>query len=243
MRISKVILVCNDNSNYYQFANDVYDIWQKYIKIEPHLFIITDDKSKLDIHFGDRTIQYIKPVKDIPTAFQSQVIRLLLPSLFEDDIVLITDIDMIPLNRKFFKSYLKYLDDDFFVRYFQNYQMCYNCAKGSIWKEMFNINSISEIKSKITQWYQEYNGMHTTDQRILHKSLEGSFCNKLILTTYLPNKTPLPRLSTYSKFTKFQDVPLNELTRYIDFHCHHVFKNDELVEPYRKIVNYLLGKK
>lgn len=242
MKITKVLLVCNDNPEYYQFANDIYDIWKYYIKIDPHLFVITDDKTKINIDFEDRVVQYIKPVNNIPTAFQSQVIRLLLPSLFENDTIIITDIDMIPLNRKFFKQYLKYLNDDFFIRYFQNYQMCYNCAKGNIWKEMFNINSISEIKYKILEWYQEYKGSHTTDQLVLYKYLEAYKGNKIILTTYLPNKTPLPRLSTYSRPLNFHKVELTDLKNYIDFHGHHIFKETGLIPAYKKIVNYLLGK-
>ena len=243
MKITKVILVCDDNPHYYQFANDVYDIWKYYIKIEPHLFILTNDKTKINMDFGDRMVQYINPVKNIPTEFQSKVIRLLLPSLFEKDITIITDIDMIPLNRKFFKSYLKYLNDDFFVRYFQNYQMCYNCASGEIWKRMFNINSITEIKTKILEWYKEHNGSRTADQFILHKHLQENNDNKLILTTYLPNKTSLPRLSTYSNFVKFQNIPMEDLKRHIDFHAHHVFMKEGLTEGYKKIVNYLLGNK
>lgn len=239
MRITKVILVCNDNPLYYNFANDVYDIWENYIKIEPHLFIITDKKSNIDIKFGKRTVQYIKPVANIPTSFQSQVIRLLLPSLFEDDTVLITDIDMIPLNKKMFRKYIKYISDDIFLQFFHNYQICYNCAKGTIWKKMFDIKSIRQIKSLIKKWYKDYGGKHTTDQSILYKALKDYKGQKLVLTSYLPSNTLMKRLSTYSNPIDFDKVPMEKLKEYVDFHAHHVFSKPELIPHYNKMVEYL----
>lgn len=242
MKITKVILVCNDNSHYYQFANDVYDIWKYYIGLEPHLFIITDNKENIKLDLEDRKVQYIKPIKDIPTAFQSQVIRLLLPCLFENDTILITDIDMVPLHKKIFKKYIKYLNDDIFIQYFQNYQICYNCATGIIWKDIFKINSITQIKSLIQQWYIDYKGSHTTDQMVLHKYLTEYKGKKLILTSYLPSRTVIKRLSTYTRPLNFHKVPLEELKDYIDFHAHHVFKIPELIPHYKNIVQYLLSK-
>lgn len=242
MKISKVIIVCNDNPHYYQFANDIYDIWEKYIKIPPHLFIITDDREKLKIDFGDRKVQIIKPIKDIPTPFQSQVIRLLIPCLFEDEYTLITDIDMIPLNKKFFKKFPKYLNDDIFIRFFHNYQMCYNCAKGTIWKKIFKIDSIAQIKKQIIEWYNTYNGSRTTDQIVLKQYLDSYLGPKIILTSYIPSNSNINRLSTYQGIKVLHNFPFKDVKEYIDFHVHHGFHTKENIESYKKIVDYLLHR-
>ena len=241
MFLTKVLLVCNDNPLYYQFINDVYDIWEKYINIDPYLFIITDDKSKIHLDLGNRRVKYIKPVENIPTAFQSQVIRLLLPCLFPNDYVIITDIDMIPLKKSFFKKYIKYIKDDFFIRYFQNYQMCYNCAKGEIWRNIFNIKSTKEMKECILKWFQKYNGVHITDQLVLREYLENYKGSQIILTSYLPSQTSIQRLSTYSSQNIFFEVEYKNLKNYVDFHMHNIFGYEKSITEYKKIVNYLLS--
>ena len=238
MKITKVFLVCNNNHLYYQYANDVYDIWEKRIKIKPHLFIISDEK--LDVDFGDRTVQYIKPIPNIPTAFQSQVIRLLLPCLYKDDVIITTDIDMLPIQKKMFKKVIKYLNDDMFIQWFQNNQMCYNCAKGETWSKIFKITKLSQIKPRMKQWYKDYKGMHTTDQHILKKNVTSYNGPKIILTTYLPDKTMVKRLSTYSDTAIIFDMKNENLNEYLDFHIHGIFHDKINMIPYKNIVSFLL---
>lgn len=240
MKLTKVILVCNDNHLYYQYAKDVYDLWAKRIKIQPHLFIISD--NNLDIDFGQRSVQYIKPIPDIPTAFQSQVIRLLLPCLYKDDYVIITDIDMLPIQKKMFRKVLKHLNNDMFVQYFQNYQMCYNCGKGENWQRIFNITQVSEIKPLIKKWFIDYNGIHTTDQHVLKKYLHSYNGQKLILTSYLPNKTLIRRLSTYSDTAILFKIKDENLNQYVDFHAHGIFHDKINLPFYNRIVSFLLKK-
>lgn len=240
MKLTKVILVCNDNPLYYQFVNDIYDIWEKRIKIQPHLFIIAKDKTKVNLDFGHRKVQFINPLPNIPTAFQSQVIRLLLPSLYKDDYIIITDIDMIPIKKRFFKKYIKHINDDIFIQFFQNYQMCYNCAKGQVWNDIFQVNSISELKTSITQWYVEFKGAHTTDQRILKKYLDNFKNKKIILTSYLPSRTLIRRLSTYTDPNILFKIKNEELNNYVDLHAHNIFTNDSNILRYKEIIRYLL---
>ena len=240
MKLTKVILVVNDNPNYYKFANDVYDIWKNYIKIQPHLFIITDDKSKIELDFGNRIVQYINPIPDIPTAFQSQVIRLLLPCLYLDDFIIITDIDMIPIQKKFFKKYIKYISDDIFIKYFHTHQMCYNCAKGEIWRKIFKASSISDIQNIIKFWYTKFNGVRVTDQIVLKYYLEEYNGSKLILTSYLPNNTVIKRLSTYSEKNILKELNFNTLSEYLDFHLHHIFESNDNTTKYKDLVKFIL---
>ena len=239
MKLTKVLLVVNDNPLYYKFSNDIYDIWANYIKIQPHLFIITHDKSKIDINFGNRMVQFIKPIPNIPTAFQSQVIRLLLPCLYPDDFTIITDIDMVPLSKKFFKKYIKYISDDVFVKYFHSYQMCYNCAKGEVWRNIFRAKNISDIKLIIETWYKKFNGIRVTDQLVLKYYLENYKGPTLILTSYLPNNTKIKRLSTYDE-NILDRVQIKDLSDCLDFHFHDVFKKQN-IQKYHDIVNHLIN--
>lgn len=241
MLLTKVILVCNNNPLYYQYANDIYDLWEKRIKIKPHLFIISEEK--LDIDFGDRTVQYIKPIPDIPTAFQSQVIRLLLPCLFKDDYSIISDIDMLPIKKKMFKKFIKRLNDDMFIQYFQFNQMCYNCAKGETWQKVFQVSEISQIQPLIKKWYLTFKGHRTTDQIVLGKYMDAYKGPKIILTTYLPNNTFIHRLSSLSDVAMIFDVKLEDLKKYVDFHAHGIFHDPLNIPFYKNIVKFLLQPK
>lgn len=245
MKLTKIILVVNDNPLYYQFANDIYDIWEKRIKIPPHLFVITNNKQKLKtkVDFGNRRVQYIEPVPKIPTAFQSQVIRLLLPCLYINEYSLISDIDMIPIQKNMFKKIIKYLDDDIFVQYFQNNQICYNCAKGSIWRNIFKIKTTNEMKKLITEWYKEFKGSHTTDQEILQKYMKSYNKPKIILTSYLPNKTLIKRLSTYTDMNIISKIKVEDLDQYIDFHAHGIFNDTANISHFKNIIKFLLRGK
>lgn len=240
MRLTKCILVCNDNPLYYKYCIDVYDIWEQRIKIKPHLFIISDEKLNLD--FGNRTVQYITPIPDIPTAFQSQVIRLLLPCLYKNDYIIITDIDMLPIQKKMFKNVIKYLNDDMFIQYFQNFQMCYNCGKGETWQNIFKIYKTSEIKPKIKEWYDEFLGMHTTDQHVLKKYIHSYNGPKLVLTSYLPNNTLIRRLSTYTDTAVLFSIKHETINEYVDFHVHGIFHDPINTPFYKNIVSFLLRK-
>ena len=239
MHITKVILVCDAHPLYYPFAKDVYDIWDKRLNIQPQLYIISNDKLPID--FGNRKVKYITPIQEIPTKFQAQVIRLLLPSLFPDDYVIISDIDMIPISKKYFGKVLKYIPNNIFLQYFYNHQICYNLAKGSLWKEIFEVDSLNSIISKLKEWYYEYNGQHTTDQQVLAKHLEKYQGKKLMLSNFLPEKTMIKRLSLYSKAHLVKSIKLEDLSKFLDFHAHGIFENEENLPYYKNIVKHLLS--
>ena len=241
MKITKVILVCDAHPLYYPFAKDVYDLWEKRLGITPQLYIISNDK--LPINFENRNVKYITPIQEIPTKFQAQVIRLLLPSLFPNDYVIISDIDMLPISKKYFGKVLKYIPDDIFLQYFYNNQICYNLAKGSLWKEIFEVDSLNTIIGKLKEWYYEYNGAHTTDQQVLGKYLEKYDNKRFMLGNYLPEKTMIRRLSLYSKTHLVKKIVLEDLTKYLDFHAHGIFEDEENLPYYKNIVKHLLGTK
>jgi hypothetical protein len=56
------------------------------------------------------------------------------------------------------------------------YAICYIAAKGSIFKKVFNVESISQIESKIKEWYALGLGW-STDQQVLYQNVMG--CNSV----------------------------------------------------------------
>jgi hypothetical protein len=192
VKIDKVILSTNDNPLYYKFWPYVAKAWER-IGIKPILFFIGDtipEDIENNVYSGGEIIQ-ISPLEDISTAFQSQVIRLVSPSMFPNDIIIISDIDDMPLSEKYFQNNIKDIEDDKFVSYRpfaadegrggmpgpNELAMCWNVAKGKVWGDIFktsvDINDSMElIKSWYPDDYQTYKNGWTTDQVILRKYVD-----------------------------------------------------------------------
>lgn len=189
LKIDRVILSSDSNPMYLDFWPIVAKIWKNNFNIVPTLALIGDETIKVDETIGD--VIRFEPIQGIPNSFYSQVIRLLLPIIYENDTCLISDIDMIPLNLDYFTKPIEKINDDCFVvyrdkAYIGNYDlfpMCYNVSKGKTFQEIFKIKNINEIPEKIKFWFNSAdNRGWSTDEFLLHKYLiNWSEQNRLIL--------------------------------------------------------------
>ena len=105
------------------------------------------------IQYSDNIILWDENL-DLNTAFVAQNLRIYYPALLDnipdDELVMITDMDMLPTNSKYYCNNLeKFTINDFiYYRHIDGNQiyMCYNAAHPSIWKKVFNINNKEDIK-------------------------------------------------------------------------------------------------
>ena len=83
-----------------------------------------------------------QPIENVSTSFTSQYIRLLYPSLLTgyQNGIMITDIDIVPLNKKYYIQNIVDIPDNKFVSYrgnkgnkYNQIIMCYNIAKNNTW--------------------------------------------------------------------------------------------------------------
>jgi hypothetical protein len=132
--------------------------------------------------------------------------------------------DMIPLNRSYYEEPIKHVLSDTFVTYRNNsfpdeLYMCYNVAHPSVWKQMFNGETLED-------WYRldYYDGNSggsgwNIDQRVLTKKFKEHTGNRVILSDRITRYKRLCR----SDDKAFRDV--NELCcnirsgMYSDYHC------------------------
>jgi len=176
LTINRVILGVNDNPEYLDFWPIVAEGW-KSLGIQPTLALIAHADTVIDESLGD--VIRFEPIPGIPTSFQAQTIRNLLPALFPDDGCLISDMDMIIVDKQFFIDHAAQYPDDAFITYHDgalkhiphNYPMCYNVARGSTWAELFNIHTMSEITERLKAWYLLGLGWDS-DQVILATTLD-----------------------------------------------------------------------
>ena len=130
------------------------------------------DVLRIDARLGD--VVRFEPIAGVSTALHAQVIRLLLPTLFPRDVCLLADIDMLPLNGRYFTRAVASLSSDRFVVYRdgcysdskRRFPICYNAARGETFQEVFGTDSADGIARRVAQWSHLDLGWHTDERGI-----------------------------------------------------------------------------
>lgn len=156
MKPKKIIFSSDENHDYYNFWKLNSKYCKEILNITPVLFYITDNDSDFyEDEYG--IVKNVKRHENIPTSFQSQIVRLFGTQFFEDDVCVISDIDMFLIN----ESYIEFDDNNYDLlitdsdaydlnrpevrSYIPNlltrYPMCYIVGKGSTFKKILNLES------------------------------------------------------------------------------------------------------
>ncbi len=174
LTLDRVILGVNDNPDYSQFWPIAAKAWQDIVGVRPTLAFIAPADVEIDESLGD--VIRFEPIEGIPTSFYAQCVRLFLPCLFPNDGCIVADIDLLPLQRKFFTNKIGKVADNKLVIYKDRaywwykprIYMCYNAAKGSTFREIFGIKTKEDIPEAIKRWHQVGLGW-STDEHLLYQ--------------------------------------------------------------------------
>ena len=148
MKIDYVIMSTDGNELYDDFWEINKSIWNNVIGVKPILVIIGDE-NKIETN-EDFIIICYKKVEGVETSFQAQIARLYVTSLFLENTLLISDIDMIPLSKDYFINFadevtenqiLIYTADAYGYNQQKRYPMCYNLAKGKTYHEILKFDT------------------------------------------------------------------------------------------------------
>lgn len=191
MRLSACLIASDLNPLYLDFFPLVHKVWTEVVGVKVKLALIADEMPEICRPFADDVLLF-PPVPGIRTAFQAQCIRLLYPALMEPEAdggaVVISDMDMIPMCRRYYADTIAGFSDDTFVVYRGNVlihdsaqiAMCYNAARPAVWNEIFGapyggLREIADVRRILADWARqcpEYDGEHggqgwSFDQRAL----------------------------------------------------------------------------
>lgn len=161
MKIDNVILSSDSNPTYLDFWPIVSKIWKTKFNIDPVLlYIDTNHNISIDEKYGK--VIKIKPINNIPIYLQNQWVRFWYPSQELDKTWIISDIDMLPISKKYFINNCENIDDDIYVHLNPcldinagNLPACYHVGKGHTFKEILQLHenwddSINEINNSKT---------------------------------------------------------------------------------------------
>lgn len=161
MILECVLTAVNENPLYMDFIPLFVKAWKKlYPLVDVKIIFIASDIPAHLQDYKDYLILF-HPIPNISTSFVSQYIRLLYPSILNyTGGVLITDMDMLPMNNKYYTECIRKYDANKFIYYrekvcfeFQQLAMCYNIATPAVWSDIFNIYSIQDIRNRLQEVY------------------------------------------------------------------------------------------
>jgi hypothetical protein len=239
MKIDYAIVSCDDNKTYSDFWPIVKKLWFKLIGIKPILVKITDHNST-EI-FDDCVIHNIKKIDGVNTGFQSQIARMYITKFYKDSVCITSDIDMLPLSKKYFVDNLeKYDQENFLILSSDAYQntkrfpICYNVAKGYLFDDILNIeNNFEDYCKKL---YNFNNGWDCDELYFGKKIYEYNNQNNIIkLNRGWEFGRAIDRIDRV--FWKYDDKKLSS-GEYID--CHSLRPYSNYFNEVDKILNIVL---
>jgi hypothetical protein len=249
MKLKIVLASVNNNRDYYLFIPIQIYFWKK-LGVK---FIAIFCGNKLPdelINFKENIILWTKNAH-VNSSFVGQNIRIyypaLIPDVSNDELVMITDMDMLPGNISYYDVNINNFNKDDFI-YYRNIDgneiyMCYNAAHPHTWSKIFDIKSESDIENAINQSYNlTYDGTPgclgwNIDQQIMY--------NKLIDYSHLKILNKKINRLEVNMYRHLLNINYNDglfIHLYDDIHLHRSFTNnrdliDNCVTQFTKIFN------
>jgi hypothetical protein len=176
VKLDRVILATNTDPTYLSFVEVTPAAWHRELGVRATVVVIGADDRPVDA--GDADVLRVAPIPGVDTGLHAQVIRLLAPALFPDDVCLLADIDMVPLNGRYFRDAVASAAADAFVVFrdraygegANRYPICYNAALGSTFADVFDVRTPDDIVATVDRWAGQSLGWHT-DELMLFRIL------------------------------------------------------------------------
>ena len=159
MKLDCILTSVNNHPLYIDFVPLFIKTWNKlYPNVNVKIILINDNIPE-NLSQYENNIILFKPIKNVSTAFTSQYIRNLYPALLTQykNGIMITDIDILPMNRNYYVKNIENFSNDKFVylrhvciKEHKQIAMCYNVATSNIWSDIFNIKNIEDINNRLT---------------------------------------------------------------------------------------------
>ena len=159
MKIDLCLVASDLNADYLDFLPLVLKTWKDIVGIDVKMILISIQIPENLLNYKDNIILF-KPIENIPTGFQAQCIRILYPCILNNNII-ISDMDLIPLNRTYYIDNIKNIYNNSFIVYrnvledIKQYPICFCVANSCVWKEIFNITTEEDIRETMKKWYSQ----------------------------------------------------------------------------------------
>lgn len=235
MKLDCVLTSCNLNPLYYNFIPIFVNTWKKlYPEINIVIVFIGNSIPEELIEYKQHIVLFPE-ISNIPTNFTSQIIRLFYPALLNyKEGILITDMDMLPMNSVYYSENIKKYSLDNFISYrnvlksHNQIAICYNVASSYTWGNIFNIKTIEDVKNNIILAYSQ-NKSWFMDQLYLKKKVNDwneKAKNYIELNDFITKFTRLDRKYDFKNNIISKEVEEKIKNHYYcDYHCLRPYHN------------------
>jgi hypothetical protein len=241
MKLTTVISSVNSNPDYYNFLPYQILFWNKFNIKFICVYVGQSIPSELE-QYKEHIILWDKN-QDLHSAYVAQNIRIFYASLInlpDDECIMLTDMDMLPCDDKYYKDNLEHFtkEDFIYYRYIdavdKHVYLCYNAAHPTLWGEIFGIKSVEDIENQLNLNYVKgYNGIPGD-----HNGSVGWCADQDLLTSKLTQykkfhilNKPIKRLEVRDYIKYLQSGNNNFLHLYDDVHFHRSFSaNKQFIE-------------
>jgi hypothetical protein len=184
MKLTTVVSCVNENPNYYLFIPKQILFWKMFgIRFVP---VFVGNELPVALQEYAAHIVLWNHNLDLNTAFVAQNLRIYYPALLslpDDELVMITDMDMLPTRATYYCSELEHYGKQDFLYYrsvdhaVKQIYMCYNAAHPSVWQTVFGVRTAEQIANVIYATYaRSYTGVPGSkewfiDQEVMYQKL------------------------------------------------------------------------
>jgi hypothetical protein len=224
MKLATVFCAVNDNPEYYRFIPKQITFWRKFGIRFVAAFVGRSLPAEL-IPYSHSIMLWYRNA-DLNSAFVAQNLRLYYPALLnvaDDEAVMITDIDMLPMSPAYYTAGLEnYAKDEFiYYRHVDGNQiyMCYNAAHPHTWGTIFGIKSDADVERAL---YTNYAGGWFNTQGILYQKL--SYYPRLRVLNRL-----IRRLDVSTYIQRLQQGHTHFIGEYDEAHFHEGYNKNQFL--------------
>tara|TARA_B100000989_G_C19523938_1_gene465758 strand:- start:1016 stop:1759 length:744 start_codon:yes stop_codon:yes gene_type:complete len=233
MKLDCVITSVNNNPLYIDFLPLFIKTWNKlYPSVDIKIILIHTEIPE-NIKIYEKNIILFHPLPNVSTSFTSQYIRLLYPALLNyKNGIMITDMDMLPMNRHYYSENIKHIPNNKFISMRncllseKQIAICYCVASNKTWGDIFQIKTLEDVKTRLTKInnYYKNNISWFLDQIHLYHNVKywNSKTNDCIILN--DKRTKFNRLDRIYKFILNENT-INAIKsgKYSDYHCYRPY--------------------
>jgi len=181
------LTTCNDNYQYYRWIPHAVRFWQKLgFDFVVHFYADEIPEKLLDWR------EYIvleKPPKNMTISSVCQISRLFLPVLHTNyDLIVITDVDLLPLSNSYFDMVRSFPKDKFVaMRQKENdFYMGFNCASTYGWQKLTNVTADRKHINQVLYSIFKQNKVSSLKEMIRFSPIKVDWgLDQKLLTRYL----------------------------------------------------------
>jgi hypothetical protein len=182
MKIDYVVIASDQNPTYKEFYPIIAKRWFE-MGFKTYYVNIGEEDEIFETKWG--IVHNIKSLDFLSAGLQSQIVRLFVCK-FIDANLLLSDIDMLPLNKEYFNSYVNELTDENIIVYSGQpykdvpyYPICYILSNSKTMKRYLEIEDV-DFEQFCKNLVEKYENSWNTDERFLYDQLQKNKENIII---------------------------------------------------------------